>query len=342
MVSPKWLFIIGCLVLVVTGCATSPEPENNIVVPTSVPALIDSITATVTATPFVETASPTPDSRLTPTPEAIVTATSPSNLPENGGVGEVLPYVIRQLPSPDGQWIVTTAYTRLQGDFPLEVDFTLTDLRTEEPILIESRAVAEGDPFVEWVPFPLAWRADSQAFYYTDIPGYIDGCWVGTQKSPLHQYTLATNTYETLAMPAGSWHHFSPDTQHVAYFPIRPADALPALAIYTPATATLDEIPLPEFDPSLAFTQDLVAQILWSPDGEIMMLSVLASPCSDSVPALLLVNRGTLEMTLIEAGTTYYRLEGWDGTMVIISDGDGIERRYDIATGEWVGEQAIP
>ncbi len=330
-------FIVASVLM---GCRSLPVVEDNLVVPTAAPPLvvINNPTATTTTIPSATIApitSPEPIATATAAPTftvMVAPATSePSPIPEEEQ------YRRAELPSPDGQWMAATTYTRLNSGFPLEVTFTLTNSQTNDVIMMEILGVEAGSRWVEEVPIPVAWRADSQALYYTYSPGYLDGC-MPHPHSTLHQYTLATNTHEILDTPAGSWYQFSPDTERVAYFPVLPADARPAVAIYTPATDTLQEITFPEFDPALAFTQDVMGQILWHPDGQRLFLSVLVAPCVREIPALLLVNTATGETTVIESGTTYHRVVEWEGDVVIMATNNGTERRYNIEAGEWVGE----
>lgn len=326
------LVLIGALFMLI-GCTSVQNEEDARVVPTTAP-LVDSPATTTPSSEGVATA-PAP----TPTTPPIATSTETEEIPLP--VATVVPEgegrIVQQLTSPDGQWMATTTYTDFDVQGPIAGTFTLTHLQTNEDLLLENLVVAEGSRWLEEVPLPLAWRADSQAFYYTYFGVPIDGCFIPLT-SPLHQYTLATGSDDSLSTPAGSEHTFSPDSEQVAYFPVLPADAPPALAIYAPATDALQEIPFPEFDPSLAFVQAVIGQILWHPDGKTIALSVLVAPCSNPIPALLLVNVERSEIKVVESGVYFYVLDHWAENILVFHDENGLTRSYDRETETWVGE----
>lgn len=323
----------GWVWVVLIGCASVQNEEDARVVPT-------------TASPLDNPATTTPSSKgvttaltSTPTTLPIVTKTETQETPVP--IATVVPEgegrIVQQVTSPDGQWMATTTYTDFDVQGPIAGTFALTNIQTNEEIVLENLVVAEGSRWLEEIPWPLAWQADSQAFYYTYAGVPIDGCFIPLA-NPLHQYTLATESHEILSTPAGSEYTFSPDGEQVAYFPVLPTDAPPALAIYVPATDALQEIPFPEFDPSLAFVQTVIGQMVWHPDGKTIAFSVLVSPCSNPIPALLLVNVERSEIKVVESGVYFYVLERWDDNILVFHDGNGLTRHYDRETETRVGE----
>ncbi len=325
------MVIIGMFGSVI-GCSTVPNEEERSV-PTIAPPPVASATPVATASippistePVVTIPVPT----VTPQTGAELPLPAPTVVPD----GETR--IVQQVTSPDGQWVATTTYTRFDVQGPVEGTFTLTNLQTNEEVLLEALTVTPGQRWLEQVPFALGWTPDSQSFYYRYLGIPIDGCALPFE-SNLYQYTLATQSLETLSTPSGNGHLFSPTAEQVAYFPMVPADAPPAIAIYTPATDTLQEISFPAFDPSLTFTQDLTGQLLWHPDGSTIALSVLMAPCNNPVPALLLVDVPTSAITVIESGTHFYVLDRWEGDELLLH-AHRITRRYDRVLGVWVGE----
>lgn len=328
-----WLVLISALVILI-GCTSIPNEEDVRVIPTMAPSLTP-LTPTVIPSPEMVTTSVSPS----PTTPPIVTNTETQEnpVPVATLVSEGEGRIVQQVASPDGQWIATTTYTDFDVQGPIAGTFTLTNRQNNEEMVLEDLVVAEGNRWLDEVPLPLAWRADSQAFYYTYVGVPIDGCFIPSP-NPLHQYTLAAGSHQILSTPAGSEYTFSPDGEQVAYFPVLPADAPPALAMYAPATDTLQEIPFPEFDPALAFTQALIGQMLWHPDGKTIALSVVVAPCSNPIPALLLVNVESSEIKVVESGVYFYDLEQWDEDVLVFHDGNGLTQSYDRQTETWAGE----
>lgn len=327
----KWVVIIGMMGSIV-GCSTVPKEDERMVPPVDPPVVASAptiLTATIEPTPTeppVTALVPT----FTPAPTSELPLPVPTQVPD--GVLRIANQVV----SPDGQWMATTMYTDFDVQGPIAGTFTLTNLQTNEEMLLENLVVAEGKRWLEEVPLPIGWRADSQVFYYTYFASQNDGC-VLPLASPLHQYTLATATHDILSTPVGNGHQFSPTSEQVAYFPIRPADAPPAIAVYTPATHVLQEIPFPEFEPSLAFIPEVTGEMLWHPDGTTIALAVQTAHCTNPTPALLVVDLLTSEIRVVEVGVHFYTLDRWEGNILFLH-GYRLLRQYDIEAEVWVGE----
>jgi hypothetical protein len=317
----------------VIGCSTVPNEEERIV-PTIAPPLIASATPVATAS-----------INYIPT-EPVVTIPVPTVTPQTGAelplpVPTVVPdgetRIVQQVTSPDGQWVATTTYTRFDVQGPVEGTFTLTNLQSNEERLLEALTVTPGQRWLEQVPFAMGWTPDSQSLYYSYLGIPIDGCALPFE-SNLYQYTLATQSHETLSTPPGSGHLFSPTAEQVAYFPEIGAVGDPALGIYTPTTDEFKEILFPNLNPSLVSPQTVEAELLWHPDGNLIALSVTLSRCTNPTSALLLADIAASEITLLASGESYYSLDKWYGNTLVLREHIQF---YDADRQQWVNSLQI-
>jgi hypothetical protein len=329
-----WIFIVIMgMIGGVAGCSLVPNEEERIV-PTIAPPRVASATLVATASvppiptePIVNVPVPT----ATPLTEAEVPPPVPTAVPD----GETR--IVQQMTSPDGQWMVTTTYTGFDVQGPVEGTFTLTNLQTNEEMLLEALTVTPGQRWLEQVPFTMGWTPDSQSLYYSYLGIPMDGC-VLPFESNLYQYTLATQSHETLSTPPGSGHLFLPTGEQVAYFPEIVAVGDPALGIYTPATDEFKEILLPPLNPSIVSPQMVEAELLWHPDGNLIALSVTMSRCTNPTSALLLADIAASEITLLASGESYYSLDKWYGNTLVLRNH---MQFYDADRQQWVNSLQI-
>lgn len=298
------------------------------------------VTASPSATPF-STPTPTPSSTPLPdptnTPPATVTVTPtatntrfPTPTPDPEG------YNYRyDLPSPDGQWVATYKRSGI-GPYPDRVILTVTNVGNQEQVIVENLIEEVGGEGIARAPHPFTWSLDSQTLYYTYRPTYGDGC-DPYDYLTLHAYSLVNRTHQTLLSDLGEAITFSPTQTKVAYFPHRIEDGgLPLFAIYDMQTGTLNEVPLHEvalFNPPRL---DVIGQILWHPNEQIIVLSLISEPCVAERPSLILVDVATMEQTILTVGgPRWYSIEGWsDDNQLIINEG-GKSWIYNLEMGYW-------
>ena len=224
--------------------------------------------------------------------------------------------------SPDKQWTTNTMIAlprETSGEYYQRMSVTSQDDQTTWLV------VDEWAPFgAEYTaPFPLAWSRKEQALFwtYTPTPG---GCVVFSNASDLHKLDLRTGASSQLLGPVGQWLALSPDEGRVAS--VGPGE----LAVYELATGVKQTVTLPEGQ---------AGQIVWSPDGRALALTVDNDPCGDPANAstsILRVDTQSMTATaLIERDPRRFSTQAWSllGS-VTLADKDGVTWQMDPQTGQ--------
>ena len=275
------------LAVALSACAGRPQPVVTQTIATEAPSataipaqVIETSTATQTATTEPTKAAPTSTPRPSPTPFPIVTEA-------RNGTEVMLQVHTWSLPSPDGKWIAqgTEKYPTTGGEYFRGLKVVSQD-GIVEWILV--------DKWEEWLlgyplPRPLRWSPDSRYFYFTTmfVP---DGCGLFINGSDVQQLDVTTGRLTELVPRVSSALSLSPDTTMLAYITEGPALVLRHLATGAEQQIRLD---VPADSPA--------GSIVWSPDGNAIMLTTAVSPCGppDWAQSVIRVDVTALSQTTI-------------------------------------------
>jgi hypothetical protein len=143
-------------------------------------------------------------------------------------------------------------------------------------------------------PRPLRWSSDGRQFYYTNRP-VPDGCVVFVNGSDLQRVDLSDGSVTEVVPSVGLWLSLSPDETMLAYVGYGDRGlVLRDLASGRERQARIEAAEEPE--------AAHLGHIVWSPDGEALMLTVAIDACGpqeDRTHAVIRVDAGTLSQTTV-------------------------------------------
>jgi ABC-type glycerol-3-phosphate transport system substrate-binding protein len=228
----------------------------------------------------------------------------------------------QQMTSPDKQWTTNTMIAlpgEAGGEYYQRMSVTSQDDQTTWLVVDEWAPL--GAEYT--APFPLAWSRKEQALFWTFTPT-PSGCVVFSNASDLHKLDLQTGVSTQLLGPVGQWLALSPDEGRVAS--VGPG----GLAVFDLATGVKQTVALPEGQ---------AGQIVWSPDGRALALTVDNDPCGDpanSSTSILLVDTQSMTVTvLIERDPRRFSTQAWSllGS-VMLADHEGTIWQMDPQSGD--------
>ncbi len=281
----QWLFATMALILLLVGC-------NQLTI---------SLTPMPTDISLMETPvfTPTPISAPTTTsfPSQIPTERATVALSNIAGTPTPTPmftdFELREWssPSPDGEWIaqVIAAFPAVSGmgNYYTQLKVSKADGTLEWVVV---------DEWLEWglgytIPQPLQWSRDGRYLYFTNQP-VPDGCAVFVNGADLHRVDLSNGGVRELVPSVGLWLSLSRDETMLAY--VGYGDR--GLVIRDLVTGAERETKL---DPGQSYQ---AGNIIWSPDGTALILTLALQPCStdwaDST-SIIRVETTTLEQTTL-------------------------------------------
>lgn len=238
----------------------------------------------------------------------------------NAVTGEVIPRLAGEWASPDEQW-AAQLWTATRPDtgqvytqFKVfksggSVEWVVIDKWTEDGLGFPWPAVAH-------------WSHDGRSMYVADY-AFGDGCPVFHSISAVREIDLETGQVTDIIPYAGSALAFSSDETQLAYGTFTVRDLITGLERYIPIEPT-----------SLSD----VGEIVWSPDGRAVMLTVLASElCANELRfSIVRVEADTLaQTTLVNADARQFFVVEWPASnRVVLRDKDGTTWWMDATTGE--------
>lgn len=180
----------------------------------------------------------------------------------------------------------------------------------------------------EW-PVPYRWSADGQSLYVTDNAA-VDGCGTFINGTHLNKVDLASGTTTEL-LPRYRTLNFalSLDEQWLAFTSNTPEGEL--LVIREAASGAEQSVLLDAAPDAQA------GNVVWSPDGQGILVSVVHAPCSQQTRySLLHFNRATNALTsLASQEPSPAHVAAWPSPpRVRLSDDSGAVWFFDVATGE--------
>jgi dipeptidyl aminopeptidase/acylaminoacyl peptidase len=240
--------------------------------------------------------------------------------------------------SPDGEWVAVGLIAFPKENIGGQLDYTRlmifsTDGKTHWTIIDRWEEMGLGFP----VPMPLKWSQDGKHFYFTHhvIP---DGCSAFALQTNLQRVNLEDGTVNDLLPDPALALALSPDDSQVAYF-FGSQDR--ELVLRNLVTGEEREA---KIDPGKDFN---VGNILWSPDGKSLALTLAINPCtgeygvSKTVLAesttILSVDAKTLQQkVLIEEDQRLFITWEWNRPgKITITDGEHNSVWYlNVNTGE--------
>ena len=240
--------------------------------------------------------------------------------------------------SPDGSWVATglvafpkqntgeqLAYLRL-------IIFN-ADVKTHWKVIDQWQEIGLGFP----APAPLKWSQDGQYFYFTwrVIP---DGCGTFPYLTDLQQVTLENGAVKDLLEDSALAVALSPDNSQVVYF-----SGYQEKKLILKDLATGEE-QATKIDPGKDFN---VGNILWSPDGSALALTLAIDPCagshalsktvwSESTTILWIDTKSLQQRILVQEDPRLFVTVEWNEPQrIVITDGEENSLWHlDVTTGE--------
>lgn len=249
------------LTVLLVGCSNTPS-----VVTQPVPAEPTNTSAPVTTKLPAPSNTPTPQitlvAKYTPTPRLITPAPSEGT------------FVDQSVVSPDRVWTAVPVFETLTTGY--RVSLTVSN---KDKSIVWTPVDYTGEGLGYTFPNPKRWSADSQYFYYLEST-VADGC---GDFYPVDQtwqrLDVQTGQVDSIDLPPGRGHMFSPDESYLAYT----TDSTEVeLVILNTADQTEIRIPLP-----IVAAEGQIPQaggIRWSPDGKRLILAAASGEiCGSSV-----------------------------------------------------------
>ncbi|HWR66741.1 MAG TPA: hypothetical protein VN364_11550, partial [Bellilinea sp.] len=289
----KTLAYVVFIVLLV-GCSKTPPVTSQ---PSPVESTLPAVPAATTPAPPINT--PTPQITLvaeyTPTPRLITPAPSEGT------------FFDQSIVSPDKEWTALPAFETLATGYRV----SLTVFNKDKSI-IWTPVDYTGEGLGYTFPNPKGWSNDSKYFYYLEST-VADGC---GDFYPVDQtwqrLDVQTGQVDSIDLPSGRGHIFSPDESYVAY---TTDSAEVELVILTTADQSEIKIPLPIIAADGQIPQ--AGGIRWSPDGKQLMLAAASGEfCGSSTIEFYLfaVQVSDLSVETLYQGKDFIRPLEWNSS----------------------------
>lgn len=319
------VLIAGSVLL--TACSPLPDANPAATVATKE---VSSVVATPVATAATTEVSPTAATpQATPrataaTPEVAPVAATPVSTPDDA----VMDLATSTVASPDGRWVAElTVATPKNGD-SYYTNLTITNAaKTSRWTAVDAWA-PYGLGYT--VPRPFHWSRDGRYLYVTNDPA-PDGCALFVNGSDLQRVDLSDGSVTEIVGPVGLWLSLSPDETKLAYLSWngdRP------LVVRDLASGAENAIKLPAGDPNWQ-----AGNIVWSPDGNSMVLTVANNPCAGGwaqSTSIMQVNLATLQARplLADDKRLLVTAEWPEPSTIVLQDQNGQQVKMNAATGQ--------
>lgn len=176
-------------------------------------------------------------------------------------------------------------------------------------------------------PRPFQWSGDGRYLYFTDL-AVPDGCSLFHNGSDLYRADLTNGQVTEILPPWVWWVSLSPDEQTVAYLRWNGE----ALELVVREIATGDE-----HKAGLEAKYTQAGNIVWSPDGQVLMLTLAANPCDPAnwTHSIMRIDLATLSPTiLIRDDKRLLTTTEWpEANRVLLRDQDGSTWIMEATTG---------
>lgn len=181
-------------------------------------------------------------------------------------------------------------------------------------------------------PHPFYWSADGRYLYFTNL-AVSDGCSLFHNGSDLYRADLSTGQVTEIVPPWVWWVSLAPDEQTAAY--IRWNGERLDLVVRDIVTGDERKTRL-----EAKYTQ--AGNILWSPDGQALVLTLAANPCDPArwIQSIARVDVATLSPTiLIRDDKRLLTTTEWpEANKVLLTDKDGNIWTMEATTGDLTEE----
>jgi hypothetical protein len=180
-------------------------------------------------------------------------------------------------------------------------------------------------------PRLLRWSSDGQHLYYTNRP-VPDGCAVFVNGSDLQRVDLSDGSVTEVVPSVGLWLSLSPDETTLAYV------GYGERGLVLRELATGDERQT-AIETAEEAGDTHLGHVVWSPDGEALMLTVAIDACGpqeNRTHAIVRVDAGTLsQTTVVPESDRLFITEAWpEPHRVLLEDGNGETWWLDPETGD--------
>lgn len=306
-------YVVFTLLLV--ACSNTPPVTSQ---PAPVEQTIASDPVATKAPPLTNTTTPqiTLVAKYTPTPRLITPAPSEGT------------FLDQSVLSPNGEWTALPAFETLTTGYRV----SLTVFNADKSV-VWTPVDYTGEGLGYTFPNPKRWSADSKYFYYLEST-VADGC--GDFYPVDHAWQrldVQTGQVDSIDLPSGRGHMFSPDESLLAYATDSPAVEL---VIVTTADQSEIKIPLPVLAAENQIPQ--AGGIRWSPDGKHLVLAAASGDiCGSSTIEFYLftVQVSDLSVETLYKGKDFIRPLEWKSAgKVRVMDWNSKSWWIDSVTGE--------
>jgi len=286
------------LAAVLIGCTPNDQPLQQNTLEVAPSAVSTESTLPSIISPTVEPIR-TLVAQFTPTPRLITPAPAEGTFTDQSFV------------SPDGEWTALPGIELLADGYQISLQVFNNDKSVVwKPV--DYKGAGLGYTF----PTPKHWSSDSRYFYYVDQE-VVDGCgeFFPVEKA-WQRLDTQTGEVESVDLPPGRGHAFSPDDSLLAY---TTAETPLQLVIQKLQAGTEQRTPLLAEDPDAVNAQG--GKIVWSPEGDALILAAATGNiCDDPLPAfyLLMLRTTDMELDTLYEGKDYIRPLEWDASGKIL------------------------
>lgn len=306
--------------------------SSALIFPACTPTIVQQPRATTAPAPTLITPLPT-----LPSPTPTLAQPTPTSTPTQTPQPSPSPTAIILPPaetwsaqSPDGQWMaqgmMTAPFPAADGSEQYQTRLEVVNTAGTVTWTLADQTLNYGLGYT--TPRPFHWSADGRYLYFTNI-AVPDGCSLFHNGSDLYRADLSTGQVTEIVPPWVWWLSLSPDEQTVAYIRWN-GEAL---------ELTLRELTSGEERGMILegkYTQ--AGSLVWSPDGQAVMLTLAANPCDPAhwTQAIARVDVTTLSPTiLIRDDKRLFATTEWpEVDTVELTDKDGDLWTLGVTSGE--------
>jgi hypothetical protein len=300
----KHFVLLVCILLLSVGCSTSSDFKD----PQSSVNTQDTPHETLSVMPSATIKAPfTPEKIATTTSTPVLKTPPPTPNPSYS-------LQVQSMESPNGEWVAQATFEQEIGK-QYHIQFTVSRKdETKVWTILDYWGDGEGYTYAQL----HRWSNDGQYFYFTGDRIAGGGCDFSPIDSKWQRLNIDTGKITDFTLPAGRGHAASPDESTIAY-------ASPDIPLYV----SLDNVQSGQEQKVFLPTDSAqIGDILWTPDGKAIILSVVNGDlCGSSRPtfSLIRVDINSLKITELASNSqdllrpiqvelpNYLLIKDWNG-----------------------------
>jgi len=285
-------FLAVMLMGMTAGCGTVEATASQAPLPPATAAsTLPPLASQSTETPTVPVRTILP--YYTPTPRLITPAPSEGTFTD------------QSILSPDGLWTALPSFETIATGYHINLQvFNKDKSKVWTPVDYKGEGLGYS------MPTPKHWSADSSYFYYVEKT-VADGCgeFFPVEKA-WQRLDVATGKVDSIDLPSGRGHSFSPDDSRLVYL----SEELPLTLVVIENSSGLETtlVLLPE---ELDNTNAQGGQVIWSPQGDAIVFAVATGTICGEIQPTFTMYRADMDplmvVSLYEGSDYLYPLQ-WD------------------------------